>query len=205
MIVETRAWVAVGCLLFAGASLGSSAEETACACADARATNGWCDTCDIGYVADVAIRSRYLWETLDAHGHKLNLDNLGCARCTSAVASDGFCPDSRIGFLDGEAYFSRLTWLLAKSERQKPSTLDCATCRQNPQGAGWCERHSVGRVGRWTLRDREEFDALVQDLRILRKANDAAERCEHCAAAIVTNTECPFCRIRYSGGERVEP
>lgn len=154
----------------------------------------------MGYIVDVPIDSRYLWETLDAHGHELNIDNLGCPECTSAAANNGFCERSRIGFLSGQAYFSRLTWLLAKAERVEPEALDCPTCRTNAAGSGWCERHSVGRLGRWALHDRGEFDDLVHEMRILELANAAAQRCEHCAAAIVTDTECPFCRIRYRDG-----
>ena len=176
------------------------AEET-CTCTQAREAHGWCEACGVGYIADVPLDSRYLWETLDAHGHQLNIDNLGCSECKTAAATDGFCEQSRMGFLAGEAYFSRLTWLLAKAERDEPETLDCPTCRKHAAGSGWCERHSVGRVGRWTLHDRSEFEALAHEMRILVTANDAALRCEHCAAAIVTNTECPFCRIRYRDGE----
>jgi len=51
------------------------------------------------------------------------------------------------------------------------------------------------------LYEREDYDALVQDLQILAAANEAAEHCEQCAAAIVTDTQCPVCRIRYKDGK----
>ena len=170
-------------------------------CAEARTTNGWCDACGVGYVGDVPIRSKYLWEILDAHGHELNLANLGCTQCDAALEVDGYCPKSRIGFVDRKAYFSRLTWLLARSERHEIEEIQCPVCRENFAGAGWCEQCGIGRVGRYALDDRGDFDNLVHDLEILDLANAAAERCEHCAVAIVTDTECPFCRIRYEDGQ----
>ena len=183
---------------------GRSATEPRCVtCAAARATHGWCDVCDVGYLGDVAIRSRYLWEVLDAHGHDLNVDNLGCAGCTAAARSDGYCAESRIGFVDGQAYFSRLTWLLARSAPQELDAIECPVCRRNVATSGWCERCNVGRIGARVLDQRGDFDDLVHDLEILKLANHAAARCEHCAAAIVTDTECPFCRIRYLDGRPV--
>jgi len=122
----------------------------------------------------VPIRSRYLWHVLDTHGHSLNLENLNCEHCTEAARSDGYCADSKIGFVDGKAYFSRLTWLLARADSQGIESLE-----------------------------RDDYDALVHDLKILAIANEAAERCEKCAAAIVTDTQCPICRIRYQDGKPI--
>ena len=173
--------------------------KDACVCADAKRDHGWCDACGVGYVAGVPIRSRYLWEVLDAHGHSLNLERL--THCTEAVRSNGYCEDSKIGFVDGKAYFSRLTWLLARAERKELESLDCPVCRKNYEHSGWCERCGSGRVGPYTLYEREDYDALVQDLQILAAANEAAEHCEQCAAAIVTDTQCPVCRIRYKDGK----
>jgi hypothetical protein len=58
-------------------------------------------------------------------------------------------------------------------------------------------------VGRYGLPDRSRFEALRHELEILEAARDASDRCEHCAAAIVTDTECPRCRIRYRDGKPV--
>ncbi len=186
-------------------SAGAPADPSECpGCAAARQENGWCEICDVGYVADVPIRSHYLWEVLDAHGHRLNLDTLDCAGCLQAHVGDGYCEESRIGFVDGEAYFSRLTWLLAVSSRETTGSPTCPVCRVNAAGSGWCDACELGRVGSIVLHDRGSFDDLVHDLEILAIANEAAGRCEPCAAAIVTDTECPVCRVRYKEGKAVE-
>lgn len=179
---------------------GLAGEESCGECEEARRTNGWCDVCEIGYVGDVAIASRHLWHFLDAHGHTLNLDNLGCDECSAAVEVDGYCSESKIGFVDQKAYFSRLTWLLAKAEHREPAELHGGEGSGHSDGGGWCEKCGLGRVGRWVLDDREDFENLVHDLEILAVANEATH-CEHCAVAIMTDTECPVCRIRYLEGK----
>ena len=196
------AFAALALLTLSGAAPARRGD--ACTCEDARRVNGWCEACEVGYVGDVPIRSRYLWHVLDAHGHRLNVPNLGCAGCTEAARTDGYCAKSRIGFLDGQAYFSRLTWLLAGAERREAEQPDCPVCRENRSAHGWCVRCEVGRYGRHLLRDRVAFDALVHDMELLALANHAAQRCEHCAAAIVTDTQCPRCRIRFEAGRPVE-
>ncbi len=175
-------------------SFGSGIEAGDCGCAEARREHGWCDSCELGYVGGAPIRSRYLWEVLDAHGHALDVENLGCAGCTEAFRSDGYCAESRIGFIRGQAYFSRLTWLLAGAELEEPSSIGCPRCREHAAGSGWCEACNVGRVGAYAVRDRADFEALVREMETLSRANAAAQRCEPCAAAIVTETVCPFHR-----------
>lgn len=169
-------------------------------CLEARETNGWCDPCAVGWVGDVRLRSRYLWHVLDAHGHRLELEKLDCVGCAQAYLDDGFCEESKIGFLDGEAYFSRLTWLLASAGRREELPTACSVCGDGRHREGWCETCSRGWVGRRFLRDRERFEMLRHDLEILRIAAEASVRCEHCAAAIVTDSRCPRCKTRYRAG-----
>ncbi len=183
--------------------LAAHEPEPCTQCEEARKTNGWCDACGVGWVGDVELRSKHLWHILDAHGHRLNVENLGCDDCVKASVTGGYCAKSKIGFVDGEAYFSRLTWALARGEQQEGVAPECATCREHSTSAGWCEACGVGRVGNRAFRDRAEFEQLLQDLEILQIASEAADRCEYCAAAIVTDTECPYCRIEYKGGAAV--
>lgn len=171
-------------------------------CAAARDANGWCTTCETGWVGDVRVPSRRLWHLLDAHGHDIRLDLLRCEGCVRAAAADGFCAESGMGFVRGQAYFSRLTWLLARAEREAPAALDCPTCRRNARTQGWCAECGAGRVGRHVLRDRADFEALAADLEALRGAVRVAERCERCAVAAMTGTECPVCRTSYAAGSR---
>lgn len=187
-----------------GSVPGVTTEAPCLQCIEAETTNGWCDACNVGWVGGIKLRSGYLWEILDAHGHQLNIENLHCDGCTRASKTDDYCSESRIGFVNGEAYFSRLTWMLAKAERHQGPVPDCSECQKNMSRAGWCSQCEVGRVGSRVLHDRAEFDNLLHDLEILEIANSASFRCEHCAAAIVTDTQCPICRIHYVNGKPVD-
>jgi len=188
------------CLIAAGASCVEAVPE-ACTCLSARESHGWCDTHDVGYVASIEIRSRLLYETLDAHGHQLDLGTFECASCRSAIATSGFCAEHRVGFVNGLAYFSRLTYELARGERCDAATISCAVCRKHAEGSGWCEEHRLGMIGRVAIRDRAAFEHAAAALEVLQAANREAARCEHCAMAIVTDGWCPLCRISYKNGK----
>lgn len=172
-------------------------------CAEARRSNGWCDACRTGYVGGVRVPSEYLWHVLDAHGHRIELESLD-ASCLPAIESDGWCEKERIGFVDREAYFSRLAWLLARAEPVTEAA-HCAVCSGRPGHHGWCDGCGYGTFGAYRLADREQFERLLHEMRILEIAIEAAARCEDCAAAIVTDSQCPVCRIDYRDGKPVVP
>jgi hypothetical protein len=179
-----------------------------CECDRARAADGWCHVHALGHVAGVPIRSPLLFEILDAHGHQLDPAALHCSACARALAEEGFCEQHRIGFVRDLAYFSRLTYELARGERLRPPEPSCPVCRANARTHGWCDACRRGMAGTVALRDRVSYEAVVDALEILALANAAAERCEHCAVAIVTDADCPFCRIHYRDGHplpREEP
>ncbi len=79
------------------------------------------------------------------------------------------------------------------------------TCRRNAESYGWCRRSGVGMVGQVAIRNRQDFDQTVKALRIFIVANEAASRCKYCAVAIITDTECPVCKIHYQDGRALSP
>jgi hypothetical protein len=172
-----------------------------CLCATARDTNGWCPVHEFGYVGGVRVTSRWLYEFADAHGHELDLSTFTCPSCRSAIATNGFCEIHRIGFVDRLAYYSLLTYELGKGQARRASTIACATCRKNSESHGWCTKSGVGMVGPFALRNRRDFDRAVTALEIFVVANEAALRCNSCAGALLTDSECPACNIRYKGGK----
>ena len=197
----------LGCLaLEALLVLGGAESPTpgTCACAQAIDSDGWCDVHGLGYIGSVEITSARLYETLDAHGHEVDPETFTCATCRRAIELQGFCDVHRVGFLGGQAYFSRLSYLLARAERIDASTIVCATCRGHLGGRGWCEACGMGLVGRIVIRDRASYDEVDRALAIVESAGQTASRCEHCAVAMVTDTTCPYCGIRYEGGKEVE-
>lgn len=174
-----------------------------CTCATTRATNGWCPLHEFGYVGGVKVTSRWLYEFVDAHGHELDLSTFTCPTCKIAIATNGFCETHHLGFVDKLAYYSRLTYELGKAELRPDGTISCARCRKNAETHGWCAKSAVGMVGPFAIRDRREFDRAVAALDLFVVADEAARRCRYCAGAIMTNSECPACRIAYKDGKVV--
>lgn len=185
---------------------GAGPAVEACVCDQARLTSGWCGTCEVGYVAGLPIGSALLFDTLDAHGHDIDVSTLECELCVQAAATDGFCPQCRMGFVGNQAYFSRLTHYLAGGEAVDPHELHCQECRANNATAlnRWCEKCDHGLIGNVVFSDRSEFDNARIQLDLLTVALHEADRCEMCACAIVVNGRCPICRIQYYNGKPIE-
>src|SRR5262245_17323887 len=91
-------------LLLAGSSATPAAE---CTCPVVVQQDGWCSRHEIGYIAGLAIETPLLFETLDAHGHEVDLDSFQCSGCKRAIETDGFCETHGIGFVSDLAYYSR--------------------------------------------------------------------------------------------------
>ena len=194
--------VLLGLLLLG--SPGGASVDRACVCATMRATNGWCDVHQFGYVAGLKITSAWLFEALDAHGHAVDTSTYTCPACRRAIAEDGYCEEHRIGFVHKLAYFSRLTYEQAHGELKRPEELRCATCRKNSESHGWCDRDKAGMVGMTMIRDRARYDVTVHALEIVEAANREAKRCDYCAVAMITDTECPYHKIRYKDGKVID-
>jgi hypothetical protein len=76
----------------------------------------------------VAIPSRLLYDTMDAHGHTLDLSTFTCPSCRGAIDADGSCDEHRIGFVRKQAYYSRLTtiWRAARAAIRRRSRVPSA-------------------------------------------------------------------------------
>lgn len=188
-------------LFFGNVLAPSRAAE--CLCATSRQTNGWCPVHEFGYVGGIEVRSRWLYEFIDAHGHELDLSTFTCPTCRIAIATNGFCEIHRIGFVNKLAYFSLLTYELGKGEARSRASITCPACRKNSETYGWCAKSRLGMVGPFAIRNRQDFDRTVGALKIFLIANEASRRCHDCAGAIMTDSECPICKIAYKGGKAV--
>jgi len=191
----------VAVLALAGAAAAAPPDP----CLQERLADGWCDHAGAGYVANVAIPSRLLWDVMDAHGHVLDLTTVTCPACKAAIESDGFCDEHRTGFVRRLAYFSRLTYEMARGERKDPASIRCADCRRNAETTGWCARHRTGMIGNVAIVDRAAYDRAAKAVAILRAAVAMLPRCEGCAVAMVTDTECWPHRIPYVNGVAQPP
>jgi hypothetical protein len=178
-----------------------------CTCLTDSVCNGWCGACRVGYVAAVQIRSRQLFEALDAHGHEIDPGSFTCATCRIALQRDGFCASCNWGFIGGLLYYSRLSYLLARGEPRGRDALACpdclkhSLCRSLPlEKDRWCERCGIGMVGNVAFRDRREFDAASKEFELLLRAVKESARCEDCAVAMFMGATCHKCGLTWSDG-----
>ncbi len=208
---------ALSCMVLALSAAGLAAEEQpvepasgpmteappGCTCAAAVRANGWCALHKVGYLASIPVRSELLFETLDAHGHDLDLSTFECESCRKAIATEGFCEEHRVGFVRGLAYFSRLTYELARGVPMDLESLTCPVCIRNAATYGWCDEHGLGMLGSTGVRDRAGYERAVKAIEILKLAVQEAERCERCAVAMVSDSDCPYHRVLYKDGKPV--
>ncbi|OWY69710.1 hypothetical protein B7486_18875 [cyanobacterium TDX16] len=170
-------------------------------CVLARLENQWCEACRVGYVAGVAMKSKILFECMDAHGHELQLDAIECPECQAAVKVDGFCDHCKTGWINKLAFFSKLTYVLGKGKVHTTESIGCAGCRKNAERYGWCDECKVGMIGNTAVADRKLFGEGSQAFETMLLAVEASPRCESCAMAIVTDTPCHLCKVTYRGGK----
>lgn len=179
-----------------------SSTARACTCAAAKTSNGWCGGCDVGYVAGVQIKSRELFEAIDAHGHQVDPNSYRCEKCRKALATDGFCGACKTGFVRKEAYFSKLTYYLAKGSARNPSEINCSACQKNAEHQGWCGACEVGMVGHFAFADRADYEAAGKAQKVLIRAIELAAKCETCAVAMAVDRSCYRCEISYEDGKK---
>jgi len=196
-------WIACVALL---AGLGVPAgpgDATPSGCEQAKRTNGWCKAGNVGYVASLPIRSKFLYEVLDAHSHNINAAAVTCETCRKALKTNGYCPAHKMGYVGGNAYMSRLTYYLARGRRIDPATIACPVCREHTRGIGWCDRHQLGIAGYTATDDRHDFDELSKAYQILVEAIKMSATCERCAGAMVADGYCAIHHTKYENGRLV--
>ncbi len=174
-----------------------------CKCEVFKLKGGWCSKCETGYLAGVRIKSEFLFEVLDAHGHDIDLGAIRCASCKEARKSNSFCDQCRRGWIDNKVYMSRLTYHLAKGEARVVSDIKCGVCRASAAQGGWCEKCRVGMVGNVAIKDKTDFDYAWEAYRRLLDAVRLSSRCEMCAVALMSDGRCTKCKKSYKNGEIV--
>lgn len=181
------------------AVLGAQAPSE-CLCPIVKIYGGWCDACNMGYIAGLKVPSKMLFEVLHNHGHDVNRRFMTCDSCRKEIDVDGFCEKCRIGYLEEQAYFSMLAYQLARGKAKRPEQITCETCKKNVEKPGWCEMCQVGMLGNVAIADRAGFQAALPEFRRLLLGLAHLPKCESCAVAIATNGMCPDCRISYQDG-----
>jgi len=185
-------------LLLASALVNAPDDE--CLCPIFKIYGGWCDACNVGYIAGLKIPSKMLFEVLHNHGHDVDRRFILCDSCRKEIDVEGFCEKCRIGYIEGQAYFSMLAYQLARGKAKRPEQITCETCERNVEKPGWCDKCKVGMLGNVVIADRRDFEAALPEFRRLLLGLAHLNKCESCAVAIATNGMCPDCRIVYQDG-----
>ena len=179
------------------------AADAECKCDVSKLKGGWCSKCETGYLAGVRIKSEFLFEVLDAHGHDIDPGAIRCASCKEARKSNSFCDQCRRGWIDNRLYMSRLTYHLTKGEPKILFDIKCAICKEGAARGGWCEKCRVGMVGNVAIKDKTDFDHAAGAYRRLLVAVRLSSQCEMCAVALMSDGRCTKCKKTYKNGEVV--
>jgi len=176
-----------------------------CTCKDARRHGGWCNECDVGYVAAVRIESADLFEALDAHGHQIDPKRIECSSCQEGLKSDGFCDRCSMGFVEKQAYLSRLTYHLALGKQIAEADIACKVCKELAGKTGWCKKCRRGWIGFVSIDHKKDYDQAAKAYAILVAAVKMLQKCDTCAVAMVPGARCPSCNVFYKDGQPTEP
>lgn len=197
--MRPRGWILLPAV-FVLAQVGAATKPD---CEQARRSNHWCKAANVGFVAGLAIDSRFLYEVLDPHGHTIVASEVRCDVCRRALTANGFCPAHRMGYVGGRAYMTPLTYYLAKGTPINPAALGCPICRKHTQSIGWCDQDRRGIVGTTALTDRGDFDELAKYYDILLAAIRMSATCERCSGAMMADGYCAIHRVKYKDGKPV--
>jgi hypothetical protein len=135
------------------------------------------------------------------------------ADCTCAVERErgGWCAACGVGYAAGRTVRSLVLYeaLDMHGHDVDGASLECASCRAALTSDGYCSACGRGfSGGRLYLSElsyrlaRGDAEAVREKARFLDEALVEAERCELCAAALVSDGDCPLCRTSFRGGVR---
>lgn len=175
-----------------------------CNCEENRKKDGWCSVCKKGYLAGLEIKSALLFETMDAHGHDVQVERFICETCKKSYASDGYCEQCRIGFVKQRAFLSRLTYEIARGKHVVIEELPCENCKKMAAKYGWCEECGCGFVGHVAITERPTYAIVETEWKKLLSAIELISKCETCGLAYFTGGKCLKCNLSYKTGQAVE-
>ena len=98
----------------------------------------------------------------------------------------------------------RTRFALVKGEAKDTSKIKCKSCKKNAEKYGWCDACKVGLVGNVAFKDKDDFKKASESHDVLLAAVKAADKCETCAIAMVTDGKCDACKISYKGDKKVK-
>lgn len=195
-------WMTWAALAACGSLAGTALAGGEC-CEKATAANGWCGHCKVGYFDGVSMKSEALHKALS--GEKVESDKIKCDACKRAAEKDGECSTCHVRFAGKLMYRSMVGYHLALGKHVPAKEIKCETCKKASADHGWCDACGAGMVGCCVFKDKAGYDAAVKARATLVAAVKAADKCEPCAVAMVTDGKCERCMISYKDGKPATP
>ena len=78
-----------------------------------------------------------------------------------------------------------------------------APCAAALESDGYCDGCGGGIVAHRWYKGKEHYEKAEKARAIVVHAAQAAEKCETCGVAMLTNGECEHCHIKFEGGKKV--
>jgi hypothetical protein len=172
-----------------------------CTCDEIRRSNGWCWSCETGYVAGLEVRSYTFLEALDPHGHTVTPELLECEFCRTASAENGICERCGWGIVGDRIFGSKLTYYLALAKRVDGPRNPCRSVEGHAGETGWCGSCRTGWIGQFLYDDPAVYEAVAREYRLLQLAIETLDRCESCALARYYGSVCPTCKLAFRDGQ----
>lgn len=166
------------------------------------AKSGFCDSCNKGQIFGEKLTSRKLYEAL--HGHSVESAKMTCEGCKRASEKNGKCASCKIGFAHGRMYHSPMGHSMAVGESYSAEKSNgCSGCKKAFAKHGFCSGCNVGFVRGLIYRSRSQHHAAARAHEIIHDAITLSKKCEDCALAMVTNSKCEKCNIRFQNGRSI--
>jgi hypothetical protein len=213
----------VSAAVIAMLAFSATVYATDCTCTAAKTGDGWCEHCQVGYVAGVKIQSNKLYDALQGQPVK-DAASIKCPACKAAFENDGTCNHCRASFVGKTRYGSNVAYRLARGQAMAAdgaacpvsgtkcsgqekkcagAAAKCAGCKGQLADGGWCEGCKVGLVGHRLFKDKVAYEEAAAARETLKTAAKTAEKCEACAVAMVTDGNCTTCKVSFKDGKKV--
>jgi len=168
-------------------------------CDKAKAENGWCSHCVVGYFSGITVKNEDLHKALG--GKPVKEADLKCAGCKTAFTANGICEHCHVGYAQQLMYQSPVAHALARGEKLDIAKVTCADCKAVASTNGWCTKCNAGIVAGHLFKNKETYEKARAAHTTLTSAVES--KCPKCAVAMVTDGECAQCKVRYKGGKKV--
>ena len=165
-------------------------------CDKAKAENAWCSGCNQGFMFNVTIAKKVLYDALAGMAPSAT-----CEGCKKAAETGGICEKCHVGIAGGKAYKAMPAYYVASGKKVDPASVKCEACAAMCKSgvSGWCDKCKGGLVAGYGFKEREKYDKATNGLITIQLAEKSP--CEGCSVAMVTDGTCEHCKITFKDGK----